>query len=304
MKNIKFVMFLYFVLYFNESFSQKTPVKISNPISGSEVIVPNKSNQDFNTKNFSNNFPDKITPRATISYSPTGVFSLYDLQSNSCPQEIWQDPFNPGNIHVIYMTSNEVSYSDRTCAYIFSSNFGASWVRVANIPSIGRSGFPSISGFDDGRAVIALHTQNGGPQQTKIYYNSFPGSNNFTELNPGGDQVWPKVLGVGNNRIVFASSINAASGPAFTNTLNISPPPTFSGWVSYNGDIAGNYSFAKAPNGKIGHAYIGTLDTEYDVFYRFSTDNGLTWNINPTKIWDWNLSPGLGSDCPKTNTTN
>jgi len=291
MKNIKFVMVLFLVLYSNESFSQKTPVKITRPVDGSEVNVSVNSNPGFNPQNFSNNFPDKMTSAATISYSPTGVYSLYDLQSNSCPQEIWQDPLNPGNVHAIFMYSDDPNYFERSCYYVFSSNFGASWIRVTNIPSIDKSGFPSISGLYDGRAVVGLHVMAGGPQQTKLYYNSFPGSNAFTELIPGGTPIWPKVLGVDNNKIIFAASPNNPSGPAYTNTVtNFSPPGTFSGWVSYSGDISGNYTFAKSQDGKIGHAFTGDLSNLYDVFYRFSTDNGLTWSTNPVKIWDWDLS--------------
>src|SRR5512147_2169648 len=45
------------------------------------------------------NYPDVINGGLSFDFVGAGVFSGYDLQSNGVPDQIWQDPTNPDNLH-------------------------------------------------------------------------------------------------------------------------------------------------------------------------------------------------------------
>ncbi|MBK8980890.1 MAG: T9SS type A sorting domain-containing protein [Ignavibacteria bacterium] len=203
------------------------------------------------------------------------------------PNQIWQDPLTPENVHATFMYSTEAGFASRNCAYMFSDNGGATWTFLGDVPSTDRSGFPSISGFTNGAAVIANHNNtNGTTTRAKTYFDAGAGFGVFTESDPGdaagAQSIWPRVVGIGSDRQVIVAS----QGGSYTNSsLN----GTWSGWEEYPGDQAETYALSVAPNGTVGHAYIGAADgtINNDVFYRSSSDNGLTWTA-PERIWDWN----------------
>jgi hypothetical protein len=236
------------------------------------------------------NYPP-VQGALTYTFANTGVFTVYDLQSNGVPNEIWQDPLTPTNVHATFMYSTVPGFATRACAYMFSNDGGATWTFLGDVPSSDRSGFPSISGYSNGAAVIANHNNtNGTPTRSKVYYDAGAGFGVFTEMDPGdapgpSQSIWPRVVGIDADKVVVNTSINGEVR-SFTNTANNG---TFTGYVEYNGDQAETYYLAKAPNGTIGHAYIGAGNgtDDNDVFYRFSTDNGVTWSTSE-KIWDWN----------------
>ncbi len=265
---------------------------------GSEVYV---STSDFKLNMIAHNYPPVQGATLTYQFSPTGVFTVYDLQSNAVPNQIWQDPLVPGNVHACFMYSTVAGFATRDIAYIFSTDGGDTWSFLGNVPSTGRSGFPSISGFTNGAAVISDHTNtNGTSTHTKAFYDAGAGFGVFTEVDPGQasgtDAIWPKIVakgdgGVGNSRLALVSSVNATAGACYTNSCtNITAPGTFSGWAPYDGDNAESYCVAVAPNGTIGHAYIGNDNVAFaDVFYRFSTDDGASWST-PVTVWDYNAN--------------
>jgi len=248
---------------------------------GSEQYV---STSDFQPSLVAHNYPPVQGATVTYQFSPMGVFTVYDLQSNAVPNEIWQDPLVPGNVHGAFMYSLVPGFATRAIAYVFSTDGGESWSYLGDVPSTGRAGFPSISGFSNGAAVITSHTTtNGTTARSKIYYDAGPGFGVFAEIDPGqasgADAIWGRMVAKGSANVIITSSINATAGPTYTNSAtSITPPGTFSGWASYDGDNAESYCLAVAPNGNIGHAYIGNDNVAFgDVFYRSSTDNGLTW---------------------------
>lgn len=229
----------------------------------------------------------------TFNLVTTPVATVYDLQSNAVPQEIWQDPLVPANVHATFMYSTVAGFATRACAYLLSTNFGASFENLGDVPGSGRSGFPAISGLVSGAAVIANHNNtNGSTTHTKILYDQGPGFGSFNEIDPGvsteGDPIWARVLALPNNNIVFASSINGQVFSYTNKATDIATPGTFSGWQTFDGDQAEVYSLALAPNGTVGHAFVGSDNVDpNDVFYRSSADGGLTWTPKQ-KIWDWN----------------
>lgn len=278
--------------------AQTIAVPFPEPVTGSEE--PNLKG----TSNFRQPYPgyktyyqQVVKPNATIIYATLpGIYTVYDLQSNAVPQQIWQDPLRPQNVHAIVMRSTQPGFATRESVYFFSFDYGATWNYYGSVPSGNfRSGFPSISGFENGAAVIACHDNSGSSTVTNIYYDIIPGGGVFTRLAPGlpasqNLPIWPRVIGLPDNTIFFAAAVNGSIESYTNKATNIAPPGTFSGYQLYDGDQAESYSIAVAPNGIVGHAYIGS-DTQdpNDVFYRFSLNGGLSFS-NPLKIWDWNTN--------------
>ncbi len=295
---ILFILVLFFLIP-SISISQSNPKKIQPPVTGDEVIK-NSGSYVLNIipGTVSNHFPGIKTNSGTVLFSPTGVHTIYDLQSNAVPQTIWQDPLNPSNVHAVFMQSLQTGFSERYTIYLFSEDYGATWSNFGSVPFMIRSGFPSIDGFTNGAAVIANHNvEGGGTQRTKIYYDLGPGFGAFTMLDPGIalglDAIWPKLVCIPGNKISFVAAQNP--GVPLTNSLiNLNPAPgVFSGYQEYAGDIADAYSLARAANGLIGHAYIGDDNFPNNAYYRSSSDNGLTWS-SPVTIWQWNAADSLG----------
>ena len=277
--------------------AQRNPVPKPKPITGSERIEIKESEKKYKVNpNYNTKFAPLITKSGTVLFSSTSTSTVYDLQANGVPQQIWQDPLTPSFVHAVFMYSLEPGFATRGCAYIFSYDFGATWNNYADVPSNARSGFPSISGLTSGAAVIANHNnRNGTSPRTRIYYDQGAGFGLFTEIDPGvtveGDPIWARVIALPNNNILFTTSISGAVYSYTNKATNISPPGTFSGYQTYPGDQSESYSLALAPNGTVGHAFIGSDDVDpNDVFYRSSSDGGLTWTPKQ-KIWDWNITP-------------
>ncbi len=276
--------------------AQRKNVSKPKPVTGSEQVIVKPSEKDFrvNTQYRIQLDPVK-TKSGTVLFSSTSTSTVYDLQSNGVPQQIWQDPITPANVHAVFMYSLVPGFATRGCAYLFSSDFGATWSNMGDVPSTARSGFPAISGLVSGAAVVAnQNTTNGTSSRTKIYYDQGAGFGVFTEIDPGvsteGDPIWPRLICLPNNNISFAASINGQIYSYTNRATNIAPPGTFSGYQTYPGDQAETYSLALAPNGTVGHAFIGSDDVDpNDVFYRSSSDGGLTWTPKQ-RIWDWNVN--------------
>lgn len=282
------------LVFADKSPGQRQLVQKPKPITGSESTVANSSDQNFKMHNHSNlQIPPSKTMSGTVLFSSMPVLTVYDLQSNAVPNEIWQDPLTPANVHAVYMYSTVAGFATRSTAYLFSNDFGATWNFLGDVPGSGRSGFPAISGFTSGAAVVINHNNtNGTTAHAKINYDQGAGFGVFTQIDPGmsseGDPIWGRLVCLPNSNIVFAASINGAVFSYTNKATNISPPGTFSGYQTFPGDQAETYSLALAPNGTIGHAFVGSDNEDpNDVFYRSSADGGNTWTPKQ-RIWDWN----------------
>ncbi|MBK6506300.1 MAG: hypothetical protein IPG02_11705 [Ignavibacteria bacterium] len=138
--------------------AQRNPVPKPKPITGSEQIEIKQSERDFKiNSNFRTQYNPVRTKTGTVFFSSTSTSTVYDLQSNGVPQQIWQDPITPANVHAVFMYSHVPGFASRSCAYLFSNDFGAIWTYIGEVPGTGRSGFPAISGLISGAAVIANH---------------------------------------------------------------------------------------------------------------------------------------------------
>lgn len=295
MKTTIIILFCILTFLNNKILSQSLP--FSKPVTGFENV--NLSDQTSSEKpDFTNyNFESITLNSSSVYFYNIPVSSYFDIQSNSVPHTIWQDPLRPSNIHAVFMTSPNPSSIYRSVQYLFSSNFGVSWIIRSYVPPNGpdiKTGFPSIDGLSNGAALIAHHGVLFYPDnlRTRIYYDSGPGVGEFTILDPGISQRvwWPVIVATSNitneRKFVFAAS-DAAT--AYTNTgISLTAPGIFSGY-SYNAGRIIDYSLARSSDGRIGHAYSGINENIHDAFFRESNDDGLTWSL-PIKIWDWNTN--------------
>jgi hypothetical protein len=234
----------------------------------------------------------------------------YDFQTNNSAQQLWMDPNNPDFLHAIFTNSQLTSPNpDRTCLYYASPNAGVEWFRIGQVPvnsdptggQDGRSGYPVIYGTSDGSAVIVNHNnsnQGGSDFRSKVYIDESPLAYNFTEYDPlqvpyeGNSPLWPRMVVDGNDNVIFISSQSTSGAPpdpdsSFTNILN-SGTGLFNGWQVYDGHQAEAYAIALSESGaKIGMVYEGQdiSNAEHDIFYRESTDGGLSWST-PLLVWD------------------
>ncbi len=233
----------------------------------------------------------------------TGVTTLYDMASNGVPQHIVQ--FYKDTIQLVFMQNNTpgLPSSDRRCLYLASTNTGQNWSDLGNITGNVTSGFPVISQFSDGRAVIGLHAALGSlGAHTIIAHDLAPLVGVFITCDPGllpGSNlgVWSRLVTTPNNKVIFMASINSATAnPAvYINTLTNPNNCIFSGWMPYPDiDNAEQYALARASNGTIGLAYITRNDivpsNGGDVKFMESTNDGLTWS-SPLTIWNAQPDP-------------
>jgi hypothetical protein len=221
----------------------------------------------------------------------TDTQSGYDLQSNGSTQQLWYDLNNPGFVHstFTYSAVDDNVWADRTCLYFGSTDFGTTWFELGGVPvntgTSGRSGFPSIVGTSTGAAVISNHN-NADQTATRstIFIDNGPFEYNFTNHDPGatpnnqGEAIWPMLAINSDDDIVLASSINGGDS-FYVNTLSNG---VFSGWLPENGDQAETHSLNFSNGGKVGLAWIGGIGNDGNVYYKESTDNGLTWSTPVT----------------------
>lgn len=278
-------------------------VKYAAPVTGNEILPPSTNPVIEVTKGY------KFGPVQTKSFIFTvnpidpSVANGYDFQTNNSAQELWMDPTNPDYLHAIFMNSQQTaSWTDRTCLYYGSTDAGVSWFQLGQVPiwisaSDGRSGYPVIYGTSGGSAVIMNHNNSGGSEtRSKVYVDASPFEYNFTEYDPLAvpyelnSPIWPRMVVDDNDNTVFISSQSTTGGAAdssFTNVLN-DGTGLFNGWQVYDGHQAEAYAIAASESGnKIGMVYEGQVSTNHysDIFYRESTDGGLTWST-PLLIWD------------------
>ncbi len=131
---------------------------------------------------------DKSMPMATFTFVDIGARTIYDLCSNGSPVEVWQDPATPDNIHAVFVTNpaGDPAFTNRRSKYYFSTDKGATWTYDADVPNL-RSGFPTISGFSDGSALISNHsTDGGGTTRAQAYKDAAAGSGFFYKVGCAG----------------------------------------------------------------------------------------------------------------------
>jgi len=246
----------------------------------------------------------------TVTITPTGGTTIYDLASNSVPQYLAQDPNTPDNMHAIFMTApfNDLSFTNRRSKYYFSSDRGQTWSFAGEMnPTNKRSGFPAITVSSEGNALGANHSSTDGNTTTRTlcYYDAAPGLGSFTvmdpDLLPGGQApIWPRITQTSNvnltQKFVITSSVNSSSFDSCFKNVGLSLNSTsFTGYSPIpTGNTAETYPIAVGSDGRIGIAMVGSdlnlgADFTGSIWFTESTDNGLTFST-PIMIFKtpWN----------------
>ncbi len=239
----------------------------------------------------------------TLTQVFTGAQSIYDLCSNGVPQFIWQDPATPDNIHCVFMTApaGDPGFTDRKSKYYLSTDRGVTWSFMGEVPAV-RSGFPAITGFSDGSALIANHTADGGGStRAQAYKDAAAGLGSFTRLDAPGNNayIWPRIITTSNvsiaNKFMIVASMNGQDTTKYAiNTDFGSTPGVWTPWTWLDkSDQAETYAMARGADGRIGIVFKNN-DTPFpddyaDVWFLESTNNGTSFST-PLKIFDANFA--------------
>jgi hypothetical protein len=242
------------------------------------------------------NFSDSIS-QITDTYM--GITTLHDLQSNACTQYLVQ--WYKDTLHAVYMYNMTpgIPGAQRRTIYLTSTDAGATWDNLGEVPSGVHSGYAAIILLNDGRAVIGNHNEtNALGAHSTIFHDLLPLGGTFTNCDPGGGlpgvttRVWVRLTRSLSNKVSFVSAFNPTGGAdttTYTNALTNISNCTFSGWSGKpQMDNAEQYAIATAANGTIGLAYVTngfTPSLGADIHYISSTDEGLTWSA-PTVVFD------------------
>jgi len=244
----------------------------------------------------------------SATFTPTHGQSIYDLQSNGSPMQIWQNPSYPNQIHTVYMTANynDITFVNRRCKYFYSYDKGVIWSFVAEVPNTGqKTGYCMVTGLSNGNALIANHTSaGGGVTRTQVFADIFPGLGSFDRLDPGTGghnppPIWPRIVATSSitntNKFIVLSATQGDS--AFYNIgTSLTTPGTFLGWTGFNGTSAENYAVARGTDGRIGIAFV-ISDVMFpadagDLYFMESTNHGTSFST-PLKIFDADfIAPG------------
>lgn len=284
-KFTNFILFiLLFIIVFDLSATRRDNYD-SKPIDGSETGKLNR-NYKKDIKPLEH-FSTLKTSSYIISYNLIGQNGFYDLQSNASPNQIWQNPLNPDNVHIAFMNLSAFP-GTRLVRYAYSSDRGISWNLLNNVNNF-LSGFPSIDGFTDNSIpVISMHTIEGlSAARTQFFIDQGLGAGSFTRIDPGpyddNVMIWGRVITTGSSlnpvKFINASSENQGlAQAALVRNSGIVPPGIFSGWSDYVGDNNEQYAFARSESGKIGHAFMFSENIcDGCVGLRESTNGGLSW---------------------------
>jgi hypothetical protein len=212
-------------------------------------------------------------------------------------------------------------FGDRIVQYNGSTDGGLTWIPLGPVPvntgTEGRSGYATISGTSTGQAVIMSHPEypQGSPRSI-IFIDNSPFEYNFSSydsyvLSPGYNNnnppIWPRLVVDGSDNVIFAASQSVNYGTAdsmYTNRFDFGTS-AFDGWQTWQGDQAETYPLEMSPSGTIGQAYHGETDSpdEGDVFYRESTDGGVTWGASE-KIYTHTVLNDTGYGAIRGNAVN
>jgi len=288
---------------FRNSGDRKLTVYPNVVTTGSETPVVNSTAPVIKTTNDLNpiHFSDSVMSLVDVR---TGPETIYDLQSNGVPQQIWQDPATPSNIHAVFTVNLTPGWpaADRRVYYAFSSDYGVTWSDLGANPPTGSNGFGFCSGLSNGSAIIGGHTDFGsGPVRLQVFADVAPGAGSFAQLDPGENTIgglqtiWGRIQPTSSvtnaTKFVVMGSVNSTALDTVTSYnrgLNVETP-SYSGWVkNMNIGNAEVYSFARGSDGRIGLAYVANdnvvLSNSGIAYYTFSTDDGQTWSA-PIQIW-------------------
>ncbi|MBX2992647.1 MAG: T9SS type A sorting domain-containing protein [Bacteroidetes bacterium] len=266
-----------------------------NPLQNAHV----EAEQLFDRVDATTITPDYISPLSRpLVGTYTTLSGYYDYQSNGgAIQHIQVNPAN-GNIHVIYMLSEDSAAfaTSRRTGYAFSTDNGATWNNFNNLRVPSRlSGFPTITllkGPNAGLPGIANHSTISGTQST-VFIDSPEGAGAFSELNApptvalsGALQpIWPNVGGPADGSVVMSASLNTGAAPFYFLRTRTTDFASWANWAAYP-DTTGQGG--RNPTYANDNGYVGTLlnaGNAGGAWWHVSTNNGETWSANGQNIY-------------------
>ena len=245
----------------------------------------------------------------SATFTPTGGTSIYDIQSNGVPVELWQSPIDPNQMHAVYMIAplGDPTFALRRTHYYYSSDRGATWSFIGEVAAGIKSGYCTITGLSDNNVMVANHYTS-GISRTFIFVDVYPGLGQWLQLDPvlgvHTQAEWPRFVATGNitnpTKMVILSSANASDTNWYNTGQTLTPPGVFTGWTYVPGsDNAERYAIARGQDGRIGvsffaHPTLLSADVG-DAFFMESTDDGATFST-PLKIYDgFQLPDSMGA---------
>ena len=144
MKMFLYLLAVSIVLYTttttNIANAQGNPVPKPKPITGLEQIEIKESEKKYKVNpNYNTKFAPLITKSGTVLFSTIPISTVYDLQSNGVPQQIWQDPIMPANVHAVFMYSLEPGFATRGSAYFSVTTLalhGVTWLTYRHLAEV------------------------------------------------------------------------------------------------------------------------------------------------------------------------
>lgn len=267
----------------------------SNPLQNAHV----ETEQLFDRVDATTITPDYLSPFSRpVVGTYTTLSGYYDYQSNGgAIQYIQVNPAN-GNIHAIYMLSEDSAAfaTSRRTGYAFSTDNGTTWNNFNNLRVPSRlSGFPTLTllkGPNAGLPAIANHSTISGTQST-TFIDSPEGAGAFSELNAPPtvalsgtlQPIWPNVAGPSDGSVVMTASLNTGAIPYFFLRTRTTDFASWSNWEQFpdtNRQGGRNPTYAN-DNGRVGTLLNGA--TTAGAWWHVSTNNGESWSVNAQQIY-------------------
>ncbi len=242
----------------------------------------------------------------------TGSTGFDDYKTNGEVNHFLQvDPSTPNNLQIVDVqtdSSDPTGATTRRTRFCISSDGGATWTLVSDVPSGRRSGFPVLD-LRNGSAVIANH--NVVPSSVLdavLYVDAAPEAGSFTEYTfathaPFG--IWPQIATLSNGNVAMLSRRNVSGSDLETLYVNLWNGTSLQSRTSfyqttgiYNGAVGSNMQFQIASNnaGTVTGVAYPVLQNDVlgaaKMFARTSTDNGATWG-SLTEVYTPHM---IGSD--------
>jgi hypothetical protein len=224
----------------------------------------------------------------------TQLTGFYDYQTNGeCKHYIYRH--SAAIVHTVFMTSTDSASQDPTRKSVtaFSTDDGASWTYIVDVPENIRSGFCSMSAKTDGIPVIANHyIPTGGILTTGVHVDIAPGAGSFSHyvIPQSINYIWPGVARMSNNTNfliageTYLGGVATDSGVAhiFNSTSN-----TFSNLKRFvsaaTTQLNMRWTYAAGPNNNAIYVLDAITDAGGNLglnrmFIFKTTDGGVSWD--------------------------
>ena len=235
---------------------------------------------------------------------PTGMSGFYDYHFNgNQPHYLYRS--NSTVMHACYMTSvDSIDFSNqRRVMYAFSSDDGATWTNLGEVPANFRAGFPSMNAKTTGEGMIASHYLDaGGNLQAWENYDLSPGIGVFNPVVAPDEFIWPiQARLTDGNMILYGTTyrLGAATDTttcAIFNTTTSTFGPRDDFFYPATDNSNSSLAIASGPSGKAivvinSYREAGGNFGFTRIFSFTTSDNGTTWD-GPNVLYNTQIIMG------------